>query len=166
MHNSKRKEVKPMSNIVPDLSWGEIAANIEQLKQANIHRPTAVTPPYLEEIEMVNDALRWGVTIAIRVASHHFTCLPSELHPIGERSEEWCQLVLKKVVVEFRQERHTLMYRITLRFWDSTHEQEVVWGATTIQPQWATIVQQARNEEAHCSLKEDMGGHTSTPEAS
>ena len=54
---------------------------------------------------------------------------------------------MKKVVVEFRQEDQTLIYCITLWFRDSTHEQEVLWGATLVQPQWESIVQQAQNEE-------------------
>jgi hypothetical protein len=132
-----------MSDSIPDLSWEEITRNIEQMKQANSRRATAVKDTYLEEIQQVNDALQQGGVIAIRVAGHNFTCLPGELHPISERSEEGCLLLLRKVVVEFRQESQTLIHRITLRFWDSTHEQEVLWGATTVQPQWETMVRQA-----------------------
>jgi hypothetical protein len=137
-----------MSDSVPDLSWEEITTNIEQLKLSNIRRPTAVaTVAYLEEIGVVNDALRRGVAIAIRVAGHNFTCLPGELHTVSNLPEEGCLLLLRKVIVEFRQEGQNRVCRITLRFWDDTHQQEVLWGATTVQPQWATIVQQAQHEE-------------------
>jgi hypothetical protein len=69
-----------MSASVPDLSWEEITRNIEQIKQANSKRPTAIQNAYLEEIQQVNDALRRGATIVTRVAGRHFTCLPEELH--------------------------------------------------------------------------------------
>lgn len=133
-----------MSDAVPDLSWEEITRNIEQMKQANANSSTAVNTTYLEEIEAVNDALRRGVALAIRVARHGFTCLPGELLPIENHPSDGCLLLLRKVVVEFRQENQSLIYRITLRFWDTTHEQEDIWGATTVQPQWETIVQQAQ----------------------
>ena len=128
---------------IPDLSWEEITANIEQLKQANAIRPTAVKNVYLEEIQHVNDALQRGAALSIRVARHGFTCLPGELLPVGNDASEGCLLLLRKVVVEFRQENQTLVSRITLQFWDVTHEQEDIWGATTVQPQWEAIVQQA-----------------------
>lgn len=138
-----------MSDSVPDLSWEEITTNIEQLKQANSNRPTAITNAYLEEIGAVNDALRRGVAITIRIAGHNFTCLPGELHPSSDSVEEGCLLLLRKVVVEFRQENPNRVYRITLRFWDSTHQQEVLWGATTAQPQWETMVQQASERQTN-----------------
>ncbi len=135
-----------LNGLTPDLSWKEITANIQRLKQVNANRPTAVSDTYLEEILQVNAALQGGRTISIRVAGHGFTCLPGELLPRGEHASEGCLLLLKKVMVEFRQAPQKLIYRITLQFWDTTHKQEVAWGAITVQPQWKTIVQQALNQ--------------------
>ena len=104
-----------MRNSIPDLSWEEITTNIEQLKQAN---SAVVSVSYLEEIAAVNDALRRGVPLTIRVAGHHFTCLPGELYPILDRPEEGCLLALKKVEVKFRREEQTRIYCIALWCWD------------------------------------------------
>ncbi len=144
-----------------DLSFEEITANIQRLKQAQITHPVQVPNEYLEGIQRVNDALCQGARIAIRVHHHSLTCPPGGVPfpPGGAFSScpppEGCLLILNKIVVTSAQFAQSHLYNISLQFWDDTHERSSIWQATTIQPQWETIVQQAAQYQAtHTSAEE------------
>jgi hypothetical protein len=139
---------------VSDLTFEEIAANIQRLKQVQTIHPVQVPNEYLESIERVNDALRQGARIAIRVHHHSLTCPPAGVpfQPGGASpqypQQEGCLLILNKIVVTYTQFAQNYLYSISLQFWDDTHQRSSVWRATTIQPQWETIVQQAAQSAA------------------
>lgn len=139
----------------PDLPWEEIAANIQAWKDGNARYGTHVDDAYLESIRQVNEALRQGAQIAIHVYHHHFVCPPQAIptRPSGVASSYpplgGCLLRLHKVGVEFRVIDHWIVSRITLRLWDETHYQEVIRGAETPDPQWASMVQQAQQYMRH-----------------
>jgi len=130
-----------------DLSFEEITANIQQLKLAQITHPVQVPNEYLEDIQRVNDALYQGARIAIRVHHHSLTCPPGEALP-SYPPPPGCLLILKKIVVTCAQFAQGQLYGISLQFWDDTHEQSRIWPATTIQPQWESIVGQAAQFQA------------------
>jgi hypothetical protein len=139
---------------VSDLNFEEIAANIQRLKQVQTIHQVQVPIDYRESIERVNDALRQGAHIAIRVHHHSFTSPPAGvLFQPGSPSlpypqQEGCLLILNKIVVTSTQLAQNRFYSISLQFWDDTHKRSSVWQATTIQPQWEWIVQQAAQPAA------------------
>lgn len=150
-----------MNDPVSDLPFEAITENILRLKQAQAIQTAPVPSEYLESMQSVNDALRQGAHITIRVHHHSFTCPPGGIpvHPGGVSSSyppsNSCLLILNKVIVTFTQLAQSHLSSISLRFWDDTHGRSVIWGATTVQPQWDAIVQQAASFQAtHASTQE------------
>src|SRR5713226_7019812 len=113
-----------------DLSFEEITANIQRLKQAQITHPVQVPNEYLEGIQRVNDALCQGARTAIRVHHHSLTCPPGGVPfpPGGAFSScpppEGCLLILNKIVVTSAQFAQSHLYSISLQFWDDTRAEQ------------------------------------------
>jgi hypothetical protein len=142
-------EEPPVNSPAFDLSFEEITANIQRLQAQISHSVQAPDNGvhYLEDIQSVNDALSQGARIAIRVHHHSLTCLPGKALP-SIPPPPGCLLILKKIVVTCARFAQSQLYSISLQFWDDTHEQSTIWSATTAQPQWETIVEQAAQFQA------------------
>ncbi len=132
-----------------DLSWEDIAKNIATLKAIHERikdgRPPGKT--YLDEIQLVNQALQAGAHLRIEIAAHGFVTPLGDAHLSPTLSQQaGSVLVLQKILVTFQESSPLGTYNlnVSLIWHDMTHDCNQTWGAVLPQPQWQIIVQQAQ----------------------